>query len=370
MIGGRAFAAAALAAATVLLAACGGQRGPDFTILAGSENAALEPIVQRFCREHRLRCEMRFAGSLDIGQSLRPDQPATADAVWPASGAWIDLYDSGRRVQGAQSIYQSPVILGVRLARARELGWVGRPVRMAEIVQAVREGRLTFMMASATQSNSGASAYLSMISSALGTADRLTAQQAADPRVGEFNQALGRAVVRSAGSSGRLAELYQRTAIEGHPYDAMWNYEALLRDVNAELRQRGLEPLYAIYPVEGSAVADAPLGYLSHGQPERTQETFRQLQAYLLSRPVQAQIARMGRRIPLGRAEPGAADPSWNFDPRRLVTALTLPEPAVLQTALTLYQRSVQRPSLTAICLAFFPAPRSTVGRFAPISPG
>ena len=335
----RAFATAAMAAVLGLLGGCA-PRAPDFTIVSGSENESLQPLVQRFCREQHVTCVMRFEGSLDIGLSLRPGQTTDADAVWPASGLWIDLY-------------QTPVVLGVRMSKARELGWIGRPVRMADILQAVDSGRLTFLMTSATQSNSGATAYLAMLATALGTTDSLTTAQLQDPRVADSARRMLHGVARSAGSSGWLGELYRRSAREGHPYDAMWNYEAVIKETNDELRRNHQELLYAVYPVEGSAMADAPLGYVSRGQPERTQQFFHRLQTYLTSPAAQAEIARLGRRIPLGRVAPPRAEPDWNFNPSRLITSISPPDPDVIREALTLYQVTLRRPSLTAICLDY-----------------
>ena len=345
-------AAAALVAALVGVGSCS-RRAPDFTIVSGSENESLQPLVQRFCRQRHVSCAMRFEGSLDIGLSLRPGQTTDADAVWPASGLWIDLYDTQRRVRDLRSIYQTPVVLGVRLSKARELGWIRRPVHMSDILQAVDSGRLSFLMTSATQSNSGATAYLAMLATALGTPDTMTSAQLQDPRVADTARRMLHGVARSAGSSGWLGHLYRDTAIEGHPYDAMWNYEAVIKETNDELRQHNLEPLYAIYPVEGSAVADAPLGYVSRGQPERTAQFFHDLQAFLTSPEAQGEIARSGRRIPLGRSTAAQAEPAWNFNPTRLVTAISPPDPAVIRDALNLYQETLRRPSLTAICLDY-----------------
>ena len=58
-----------------------------------------------------------------LGGAQAPDM----DAVWPASSLWVELYDTSHRVQGLKSVAQSPVILGVRLSKARELGWIGPP---------------------------------------------------------------------------------------------------------------------------------------------------------------------------------------------------------------------------------------------------
>ena len=81
---------------------------------------------------------MAYKGSLDIGLMLNGAEAPNVDAVWPASGLWIELYDSKRRVKALKSIATSPVILGVRMAKARELGWIGKPVSMADILAAVR----------------------------------------------------------------------------------------------------------------------------------------------------------------------------------------------------------------------------------------
>jgi Ca-activated chloride channel homolog len=40
---------------TLLLGGCGAQ-GPQFTILSGSENEVLEPLVQEFCKSRNAAC--------------------------------------------------------------------------------------------------------------------------------------------------------------------------------------------------------------------------------------------------------------------------------------------------------------------------
>jgi Ca-activated chloride channel family protein len=344
-------------ALTLLLSACGGgtvdANHPNaFRIVSGSENESLEPIVQRFCKQKRQACVMTFKGSLDIGLSLRPGSDVGADAVWPASSVWIDLYDTERRVKDSQSIYQTPVVLGVRESKARQLGWTGETVPMSAIVEAVDEGKLKYLMTSATQSNSGAMAYLAMLSAALGSPETISAKQLDNSRARETVKKLLAGVARSAGSSGWLRDLYLETAQAGQPYDAMWNYEAVLKEANDVLKQRKGELLRAVYPQEGSAFADAPFGFAHDQKPEK-EAFFKELQAYLLSAPVQGEIARHGRRIPLGRAKPAAAEPAWNFDPARVITAVPAPEPDVIARALNLFQESLRRPSLTALCLDY-----------------
>jgi len=346
---------AALAGLTLALALAGcGAQGPTFHIVAGSEQKSLEPLVQDFCAAKHVRCVIDYKGSLDIGQMAGAATAPDVDAVWPASSLWIELYDRQHRVKDMKSIAQSPVVLGVRMSKAKDLGWTnGKPVRMADILAAVKAGKLSFAMTSATQSNSGASAYLAMLAASFGDGSRLDPAALDDPAARDKVKTLLGGVARGSGSSGWLSDLYVRTAKEGKPFDAMWNYEFMLKQTNDQLRQQGSELLYAVYPAEGSAYADAPLGYLDHGQPPQALQFFHDLQAYLLSAKAQAAIAQEGRRTAPGMAAPSQPDPSWNFDPQKVVPSIALPDPAVIGRALTLYQEALRRPSLTALCLDF-----------------
>ncbi len=133
----------------------------------------------------------------------------------------------------------------------------------------------------------------------------------------------------------------------------MWNYEAVLKETNDTLRAKGGELLYAVYPADGTSYADAPLGYVEHGQDSSTRDFFTALQAYLLTPDVQVKIAAEGRRTALGMAKPAAPEKDWNFDPSRIVPSVALPEPKVIARALALYQEVLRKPSLTGICLDF-----------------
>jgi Ca-activated chloride channel family protein len=315
-----------LAAGVVALAGCAPR--PAFHIVAGSEQQALEPLVMDYCASQHVTCAIDYKGSLDIGQMIGGAAAPDVDAVWPASGLWIEMFDKAHRVKELKSIATSPVVFGVRLSKAQELGWTGgKPVKMDDILAAVQAGKLTFLMTSATQSNSGASAYLSMLASAFGQGARLDPRAVDDAAAKAKVKALLAGVARSSGSSGWLGDLYVKTAEAGHPYDAMWNYEFMLKQVNDQLMAAGKEPLYAIYPAEGSAYADAPLGYVEHGQPKATHDFFTGLQAYLLSGPAQTRIAAMGRRTAPGAAAPAPPDPRWNFDPSRIVPRSPCPSP-------------------------------------------
>ena len=267
-----------LAAAPIalLLSACAAS-GPQFTILSGSENDVLEPLVMEFCKSRGATCAMRYQGSLDIALALKPGNDPAADAVWPAASIWIDMFDTERRVKSVKSIAQMPVILGVRRSKARELGWVDAKVTTKDILTAVEAGRLKFLMTSATQSNSGASAYLAMLAASIGKPDLIEAGDLDKEGVLTSVGALLRGVERSAGSSGWLADLYRDGERDGAHYQAMWNYEAVIKETNDKLTTAGAELLYAIYPQDGVSVADSPLGFVERGRGKEVENFFNDL---------------------------------------------------------------------------------------------
>jgi len=333
-----------------LLVACS-KPAPQFTILSGSENEVLAPLVQEFCQSRGATCTIRYQGSLDIALALKSGNDPAADAVWPAASIWIDMFDTQRRVKSVRSIAQMPVILGVRRSRAQALGWVDAKVTAKDILAAVEGGRLKFLMTSATQSNSGAAAYLAMLAAGIGKPDLIEAGDLDKAGVLATVRALLRGVERTAGSSGWLADLYRDGERNGAHYEAMWNYEAVIKETNDKLIADRQEPLYAVYPEDGVAVADSPLGFVDRGRGTDVESFFNDLQAFLLKDDAQARIARTGRRVELARAAQLAADAVTNVNPGRAVTVVRPPEPAVIQKALGLYQEALRRPSLTALCL-------------------
>ncbi len=334
------------------LTSCGERPISRFNIVSGSENRTLEPIVQDFCKTEHVACTFEFMGSLDIGMAVA-DNRGSFDAVWPANSFWIEMFDRDKRVRDLTSVMHSPVILGVRLGKAQELGWVGREVSSRDIEEAVRRKQLTYLASSATQSNSGANAYLLMLSAALGHPDVITQADLNRPDVREKVGILLAAISRTAGSSAWVADLYLKGVDQGVQYDAMWNYEAILAETNQTLKQRGQELLYAIYPSDGVGLANSPLGFIDRGRGPEAAAFFSKLQKYLLSPDVQKRLVASYRRPAVGEPTDATPDPSWNYDPTRPLKLIRMPDPAVVRTALDLYQDGLRRPSLTVYCLDF-----------------
>ncbi|MFL5758688.1 MAG: substrate-binding domain-containing protein [Thermomicrobiales bacterium] len=325
---------------------------PTFHLLTGSENRELDPIIQRFAKQEDVTIETSYQGSVDTMITIQQGAK-DYDAIWPASSLWVTLGNTGNVVTKSQSIMRTPVIFAVKRPVAKKLGWVGRNVTVEEILAAVEAGQLHYMMTSATQSNSGAMAYLGYLYAFADQPPVLTSAMLHDPTVLDKTKRILNAVNRSAGASGYLKDLFLQHYDE---YDGMVNNESAVISANQQLVIEGKEPLYAIYPKDGLAIADWPLGFVDHGEADKA-EFFAKFQAYLLSEDVQQELLGKGRRTGLGPnpvgADPNVFNPDWGIDVNRVIQPITLPPADVINEALTLYQTTLRKPSLTIYCLDF-----------------
>ena len=340
-------AIAGLVAAALFLQTAGPR--PSLHIVSGSENEALEPLVRAWAEDNRVDLEMSYLGSVDISRELNKGTATEYDAVWPAHSLWIELGDTSRVVKHDASALRSPVVLGLRKSIAEDLGWTTRDdVTVQEIAQAARDGKFRLSMTSATQSNSGASAYFGFLYALADNPDVLTLDTLAEPGLQDALRDLLAQVDRSSGSSGWL-----KNALVGNydSFDAMFNYEALVIEGNQTLVDNGQEPLYTIYPANGLSVADSPLGYVDKGDTTK-EEAFLALQAYLQGDEATDLLTGLGRRAGLIGLGAGGTDrsvwnPDWGIDLDRSIAPIPTPSAEVIGEALRLYQSELRKPSLT-----------------------
>lgn len=318
-------------------------------ILSGSENEELETVIDECSQATGVEIEMDYKGSVDIMRELESGAEEY-DAVWPASSIWLSMGDVDHLVKHSQSISMTPVVFGIRESLAEELGFKDKDVSVKDILAAIQDGKMSFCMTSATQSNSGASAYIGFLYALLGKQEGMTVGDLQGERLRDDITGLLGGVERSSGSSDWLKDLFLK-----EDYDAMVNYECLIIDANRQLESEGKEPLYIVYPYDGLSIADSPLGYVDHGDSQK-EEAFQAVQQYLLSEEAQSQIEATGRRISANGVSDENRDvfkEEWGIDTERILSPIQMPDSDVLMEALNLYQTSFKKPSLNIYCLDF-----------------
>lgn len=336
--------------ANLLLSTCTTERLDPISVVTVSDNNILEPFIEEFEKKYRTEVEMHYKETVEIMIGLQ-DGTLEYDAVWPADTLWIFLGDKKNQVKHIKSIMTSPVVFGIKKPLAERLGWTNSKVYIKDILEAIRGNQLNFIMASATQSNSGASAYMGFLYALADNPDVLTMDHLHSGDLKTDIRDLLSGIHRSSGSSEWLKQLFLES-----DYDAMVNYEALIIKANQELTSMGREPLYLVYPMDGIIMADSPLGYIDR-KDEAKESTFLKFQKFLLSEEVQDRITQAGWRPEIGwitgNADPAVFNPDWGVDVDRILTPVKLPGADVIDESLFLYQTVFRKPSLTVFCLDY-----------------
>lgn len=325
------------------------------SIASGSENKEVADAIQKAVDDSGVAVTMHYMGSLDIMSALE-NGGDDYDAVWPASSMWISMGDTKHIVKDATSTSTTPIVFGITESKAKQLGWANadgttKPVKTADILDAVSQGRLTFSMTSATQSNSGASAYLAFMTALTGRDEPLSAADLNDTQLTDQVTKLLKGVDRSSGSSDWLKDM---VVANPNRFNAMVNYESLVIQANKTLTNEGHDPLLAVYPADGIAVSDSPLGYVDRGQ--NLDAAFGKFQQALASKDAKLLFERAGRRTGLGGTLAYASDgqvkqsfrAEWGINTGAdALKTIALPSAGVINQALDVYQTKLRKPSYT-----------------------
>lgn len=326
-------------------------------IASGSENKEVADAIQQAVDSSKVAVTLDYMGSLDIMTTLNGGG-GDYDAVWPASSIWISMGDTKHIVKEQQSTSTTPIVFGIAKSKAVSLGWASgdgttTPVSTADLIKAVKSGDLTFSMTSATQSNSGASAYLAFLTALSGKNQALTADDLNDATLQDSVKTLLSGVDRSSGSSDWLKDM---VVADPGRFDAMVNYESLVIAADKQLTADGKDPLLAVYPSDGIAVSDSPLGYVDRGQAQSVSDAYGAFAKALESKDCKLLFERAGRRTGLGGTLAYSSDHAvqqafraeWDITTGSdALKAIPMPAASVISQALNIYQHNLRKPSWT-----------------------
>jgi Ca-activated chloride channel family protein len=372
--------AALLACSALMLAACSGGSsssdssvvpGPDptavtsyvadpqtLTIVAGSEQrAVVDAVVTPWCSQVRkITCNVTYLGSVDQARLLQSGT-APYDAFWFASSVFAQLGDQKKELQDLASMSVTPIVFAGWKSEMTKLGFVGRDVTIDEVLAAVESGKTKTWVTNPTQSNSGASVYLGYLNYFAGNpaGQALSEKQLAEPAVTKGITRFVRAFQRTPPSTGTLMD---DCIAQPDQCRTMFTYEDLVMERDQKLVAAGKEPLYVVYPKGSLAIADAPLGYLPHGDNPAKKANFEALQNYLLTDAgAQEKLLALGRRpaditgLALTNAPKDVFNPAWGIATTIKDRQLTYPAGPVIDAALSSYQLSFRSPADVVYCI-------------------
>lgn len=320
-----------------------------FKIISSSENEELENVIKSYAEQKGYDIDIDYSGTLDIMQKLNNGEKY--DAVWVSNSIWLYMLNSDVSVKDSKCTSINPVIFGITKSKAEELGFVGKTVYTQDIVDAISSGKLKFSMSNPTSTNSGASAYLGLLSTLAGNPEVLTEKTLEDENLKKSLTTLFTGMERSSGSEEFLEELF----LNGN-YEAVVTYESSIININKQLEKQGKETLYAIYPVDGVSISDSPFAYIDNGDDNKKQ-IFSDLQSYILSDEGQAILQQKGRRTWFGginkNADQTIFNPNWGIDTTKYISPIKYPSTRVIKVALNMYQNELRKPVHVVFCLDY-----------------
>lgn len=238
----------------------------SFKIISSSENEDLKEIILGFANQNNIDVDIEYAGTLDIMEKLNSGEKY--DAVWTSNSIWLYMLNDSVKTSNSESTSINPVVFAVTKSKAEQLGFIGKEIYTKDIIRAIESGNLKFSMSNPTRTNSGATAYLGLLSAIAGSPEVLKLEDIENENVKYELTNLFMGLERSSGSEDFLEELFL-----GGEYESIVTYESSIININKQLEKEAKETLYVLYPVDGVSISDSPFAYIDNGN-EAKKEIF------------------------------------------------------------------------------------------------
>ena len=321
-----------------------------FRIISSTSTSKMDDKLIKYGKKNGIKVEIEHYGDLEIVDILNNDSKPY-DAVWISNSLWLYMLDNSYLTTDSKSIVIDPVVMGITKSKAEELGFIDKEIYNNDILNAIRDGKLKYIMASVTKTNTGATSYLSFLNSMAGSPEVLTEEMIESDNLKNDLKDFFKGVERVSGDELYLTEMYNNG-----DYNAMINYESSLIEINQSLVKQGKEPLYLIYPVDGVAINDMPFAYINNDSTdEKNKEKFLKLQSYLRSDDAIELMQEYGYRSWYGgtneKVDKKIFNPEWGIDTTKYLKDMKYPSKKVITKAISLYIESFRKPTHVVFCL-------------------
>ena len=322
----------------------------DFHIIASTSTEAMDEELIQYAKSQNINLVIEHYGDLEIVDKLNSNSD-NYDAVWISNSIWLYMLDNSNLTTDSKSIAINPVVMGITKSKAQELGFVDKDIYNRDILKSIKEGKLKYVMASVTKTNTGATTYLNFLNSLAGSPEVLTEEMIHNEQLSIDLKDFFKGVERVSGDENYLKEMF----LNGD-YNAMINYESSLIEINKELVSKGKEPLYLVYPIDGVAINDMPFAYINNGSnTDDKKEKFNILQKYLRSDRSIKKLESLGYRSWYGgvkeKTNKKVFNPKWGINTNKYLKDMKYPSKKVMTDAINLYIEKLRKPTHVVFCL-------------------
>ena len=321
-----------------------------FKILASTSTSVMDEELVKYGLDNGFNIEIEHYGDLEIVDILN-DNSSDYDAVWISNSIWLYMLDNSYLVTDSKSIVIDPVVMGITKSNAEKLGFVDKEINNKDLLETIKSGKLKYVMASVTKTNTGATTYLNFLNSLAGSPEILTEDMLKNEKLANDLKDFFKGVERVSGDEDYLSDIF----LKGD-YNAMINYESSLIKINQKLVKKNKKPLYLIYPKDGVAINDMPFGYINNdSKDEVNKERFNKLQSFLRSDKVIKKMEKLGYRSWYGgvkdNTDKNLFNPDWGINTNKYLKDMKYPSKKVITEAINLYIEKLRKPTYVVFCL-------------------
>ncbi|MBQ6494807.1 MAG: VWA domain-containing protein [Bacilli bacterium] len=321
-----------------------------FKIISTTSTKSMDEEIISYGKKNNINIEIEHHGDLEIVDILN-NNSREYDAVWISNSLWLYMLDNSYLTIDSKSIVIDPVVFGITKNKAEELGFVNKEVYNKDILNAIKDNKLKYIMSSVTKTNTGATSYLTFLNSLAGSPEILTENMLKDEKLINDLKNLFKGVERVSGD-----EEYLKTIFLKGNYNAMINYESTLININKELIKKKKEPLYLIYPKDGVAINDMPFAYINNEKTdESNKEKFLLIQSFLTSKNMQKKLEENGFRSWYGgineKADSETFNKEWGIDTTKYLKDMKYPSKTVITKSFDLFIEALRKPTHVVFCL-------------------
>lgn len=321
-----------------------------FHILASTSVSKMDDDLIKYGKKQGIDVIIEHYGDLEIVDMLNEDAKKY-DAVWMSNSLWLYMLNNPNLTTDSKSIAISPVVMGIKKSKAKELGFTSKEITNKDILNSIKSGQLKYIMSSVTKTNTGAITYLNFLNTLSGSPPLLTEEMLDNESLKSDLKSFFKGVSRVSGNETELAQYFN-----SGEYDALIDYESSLIDMNKALSASGKETLYLIYPTDGIALNDLPFAYVNNDATDtENKEAFITLQNYLRSEDTLNKMSSLGLRSWYGginnNPDKSVFNPEWGIDTTKYLRDMALPSKGVITKAINMYIDVLRKPNHTVFLL-------------------
>ena len=170
-----------------------------FRLLSSTSTAIYDEELIDYASKNGIYLEITHQGDLAMVDTLN-NGTEKYDGVWISNSIWLYMLDNSYLVSNSKSIAIDPVIMGIKKSKAEELGFTSKDIYNKDILNAIKENKLDYVMTSVTETNTGATAYLGFLNSIAGSPEVLTEEMLDDKALQEDLKSFFKGVERVSGN--------------------------------------------------------------------------------------------------------------------------------------------------------------------------